>query len=216
LTPLLELIDAEFGPGSCARDLIERATRQDAYDRLAARDLLRAARGGAGESWAERRLAVLLLENQLLRLAPSGLLRRLSRLRRAHDAIGLRPDDPVSWRYFFRVARDVSKLYLARFVFTPEETVAEVRRQLEIGRGAASLRDELPRRPLDAPAYENAIVDRLCDAGDLYWVSDRSGSELNALVEFPLTSAVVVVKPPGSEFEIEFKRAGVPTAPGST
>ena len=42
----------------------------------------------------------------------------------------------------------------------------------------------------------------------IYWVSEKCDSELNALVEYPLTSAVVVIKPPGSDIEFEIKRAG--------
>ena len=223
MTAIQELLDAEFGCDSCARLLIERATNVAGYDPEVARALLSAARGDSGEGWPERRLAVLLLENLLLRLPAGetgllgeigadepGVLCRMARLRRAHGAIAAAPDDPIAWRYFFRVSRDINKLHLARFVFTPDEVAFEIRRQLGISRGVEALRAKpLALRPVDAPAYESAILDRLCATNEIYWVSERCGSELNALVEFPLTSAVVVVKPPGSEFEIEFKRAGV-------
>jgi hypothetical protein len=218
-----ELLDAEFGCDSRAPMLIELATNAVEYDEEVARALLSAARGESGERWPERRLAVLLLENHLLRLpsGETGILReiradepgvfcRMARLRRAHDAIAVAPDDPVAWRYFFRVARDINKLHLARFVFSPDEVAFEIRRHLGISRGVEALRAKpLTLRPVEAPEYESAILDRLCASNEIYWVSERCGSELNALVEFPLTSAVVVVKPPGSEFEIEFKRAGV-------
>jgi len=218
VTAIFELIDQEFGPKSGARALVERATASREYDPAAARMLLSAARGESDQAWSERRLAVLLLENQMLRCpAEAGAILReigadetaalgkMNRLRRAHEGIARDPDCLVAWRYFLRVARDVSKLHLARFVFTAEEVAAEVRRQLAISRGAQ-------RRncaPVAAPSYEAAILDTLCAGREIYWVSERCGSELNALVEFPLTTAVVVVKPPGSEFEIEFKRAGV-------
>ena len=67
------LADAEFGAGSRALGLLQIALERDEYDREIALPLLRAARGLDGEMWAERRLAVLLLENQVLRLHPSDL-----------------------------------------------------------------------------------------------------------------------------------------------
>jgi hypothetical protein len=218
VTALFELIDAEFGAESSARSLVELAMSSPEYDAETASVLLSAARGQTGEGWPERRLAVLLLENQLLRCPPGdcALLRELGadeaeallkmrRLARAHDGIARDRGSLVAWRYFLRVARDVSKLHLARFVFTPDEVAAQVRRQLAISRGA----EKQTCAPVEAPTYEAAILDTLCAGREIYWVSERCGSELNALVEFPLTTAVVVVKPPGSEFEIEFKRAGV-------
>jgi hypothetical protein len=39
-------------------------------------------------------------------------------------------------------------------------------------------------------------------------VAEATSSEFNSLVEYPLTTVVVVVKPPGSELEFEIKRAG--------
>src|SRR6185312_2878626 len=49
------------------------------------------------------------------------------------------------------------------------------------------------------PRFETAILNRLCACRKIYWVSDRCGSELNSLVEYPLASAVLVIKPPGSD-----------------
>ena len=224
-----DIVDAEFGPDSGARRLIETALQPAGYHPEAALALLAAARGLSGEPWPERRLAVLLLENQLLRLAPEAvkeieallsaigapggpeILRRLARLNRAHHAIRNPDSDGVAWRYFFRVARDVAKLTLARYVFSPAEVVVEIRRHLAISRGVESATSRLEgmgRQSAGAPDYEAAILERLCNERDIYWVSKRCSSEINALVEFPLTSAVVVVKPPGSDCEIEFKRAG--------
>src|SRR3954447_5462890 len=107
-TCLQEWIDAEFGCDSGAGALIAISLRQSDYDPDAAAALLAAARGESGEGWPERRLAVLLLENQLLRPVASdsveiaallsaigvpegtAILPRLARLKRAHNGI-LRP-----------------------------------------------------------------------------------------------------------------------------
>jgi hypothetical protein len=221
------LTEAEFGTGSGALRLLELSLQQPEYDRNSALAFLSAAGGVSAESWSERCLAVLLLENQLLRLAPdnlaefdhaefdfilarlglppdSTLIRRLSRLNRVHQA--MRHVDRVGWEYVLRSARDVSKLTLARYVFSPEEVVAEIVRHLALSQAVP--RSAHPLEVPDAPAYEAEILQRLCSDRRIYWVSDRCGSELNALVEFPLTSAVVVIKPPGSDFEFEIKRAG--------
>ena len=41
-----------------------------------------------------------------------------------------------------------------------------------------------------------------------YWVTDDTPSELNSLVEYPVGTVVLVVKPPGSHHEFELKRVG--------
>ena len=48
----------------------------------------------------------------------------------------------------------------------------------------------------------------LCQGPKIYWVSDATSSRINSLVEYPLTTVVLVIKPPGSELEFELKRAG--------
>ena len=42
----------------------------------------------------------------------------------------------------------------------------------------------------------------------VYWVANATSSELNSLVEYPVGTVVLVVKPPGSDYEFEFKRVG--------
>src|SRR5215213_4195702 len=58
------------------------------------------------------------------------------------------------------------------------------------------------------PEYERRILERLRETHQIYWVADKTSSELNSLVEYPLTTVVLVVKPPGSHLEFEIKRAG--------
>ena len=41
------------------------------------------------------------------------------------------------------------------------------------------------------------------------WVAEATPGEINSLVEYPLGSVVLVIKPPGSDVEIEIKRAGI-------
>jgi hypothetical protein len=252
-----ELADAECGRAGAGQRLLEICRRPDGDAGRTALALIPVTRGQLGESWAERRMAVLLLEHALLRLSPDDLtafdlvltalglksrqgpdvpmcadvldagfsttalggfvrelVRRLARLNRVHFLIR-RPDDGEAWAYFVRASRDVSKLTLARYVFTAEEVVGEIERALIITTGTehALLRLARPTAPaagppMDARRYEADILRRLCDSHRIYWVSPRCGSELNAMVEHPVGSAVVVVKPPGSDLEIEIKRTG--------
>jgi hypothetical protein len=58
------------------------------------------------------------------------------------------------------------------------------------------------------PDFEAGILKRLCETANIYWVSDETSSEINSLVEYPLSTVVLVIKPPGSNFEFEIKRAG--------
>src|SRR4029077_4215749 len=43
----------------------------------------------------------------------------------------------------------------------------------------------------------------------IYWVSDSTSAKINSLVEYPLTTVVLVAQPPGSDIEFEIKRAGL-------
>ena len=58
------------------------------------------------------------------------------------------------------------------------------------------------------PDFEAAILRLLCEGQKIYWVAERTSSRINSLVEYPLTTVVLVIKPPGSEIEFELKRAG--------
>jgi len=219
----------EFGPNSCAPRLLEISLKHNEYDSDAAHALLSAARGSSGESWPERRLALLLLENQLLRLSSADLaefdpilvslglkpdagfvlqlVHRLRRLNRVHQFI--RPEsDEAAWNYVLRATRDISKITLARYVFSAQEVADEIVRNLAVSKGGEGSRPEDIQYPPEAPEFETEILKRLCADRNIYWFSEQCSLELNAMVEYPLTSAVVVIKPPGSDLEFEFKRAG--------
>jgi hypothetical protein len=250
------LADAECGRMGYGRRLLEIIGRPDGDPASAGVALVPLARGRDGESWAERRIAVLLLEHQLLRLSPDHLTafdrvltgfglkprlgadvplaadvlehgfssttlagfvgeltRRLGRLNRVHEAVR-RNGDRAAWELFLRTSRDVSKLILARYAFGAEEVVQEIERTLIVTGGAEHGSTRIAgappavAAPLDARRYEADILRRLCEGRRIYWVSPRCGSELNAMIESPLGSAVVVIKPPGSDLEIEIKRTG--------
>lgn len=123
---------------------------------------------------------------------------------------------PAALRDFFAYARRECRLDLARYLFTPEEVVERILSQVRSSRGAphpfprkhAYIQEEARRAFAGLPAYEAEILQRLGEGHRIFWVSERTSAEINALVEYPLTTVVLVVKPPGSDVEIEIKRAG--------
>jgi hypothetical protein len=120
-------------------------------------------------------------------------------------------------RSFLRHTRRECRLYFARYAFTPEEVVAVIRART---RSTPARHDFQPlihpcnvdeaKLALDLlPPYEREIVRLLIAANVVYWVDDATPSSLNALVEYPEGTIVLVIKPPGSDIEIEIKRAGL-------
>jgi hypothetical protein len=120
-------------------------------------------------------------------------------------------------RSFLRHTRRECRLLFARYAFTPAEVVAAIRERI---RATPTHHDFPPLvHPCNVdeaklameglPAYEREIVRRLIAANVVYWVDDATPSSLNALVEYPAGTVVLVIKPPGSDIEIEIKRAGL-------
>ncbi|HEX7155100.1 MAG TPA: hypothetical protein VF618_26755 [Thermoanaerobaculia bacterium] len=212
--------------------------RGERWDPAIARELLAIARGydGTGTdwglpirpirpigpigplSWRTRLLACLALEYQFrfLHEEDEPLLRDLgidlhdTRRRIARNA-HLHPHD------FERHLDAPCRLYFARFAFTPAEVVGEI---LSRVRTTPAMHEMPPLHhpcnvdeaqiALDTlPPYEREIVRRLIAQNVCYWVADDTPSSINGLVEYPKGTVVLVIKPPGSDLELEIKRAGV-------
>ena len=142
--------------------------------------------------------------------------RKLSRLNRVHRKMHGKKSHDAHVREFIQLAHRECKLTLARYLFTPDEIVERVLQQVRVSEGVKDIDVNQPRY-VDAelshalnrlPDFEARILQRLCQSARIYWVSDHTSSEINSLVEYPLTTVVLVVKPPGSHFEFELKRAG--------
>jgi len=142
--------------------------------------------------------------------------RKLQRLSRIHNQIeGIRTPEPALCEFVEWSRRDC-KLSLARYLFTPDEVVDEILKTVQVTDGIEDL-DISPDQLITAeikrafevlPNFEAKILKRLCERSTIYWVSDATSSEMNSLVEYPLTTVVLVIKPPGSDIEFEIKRAG--------
>jgi len=143
--------------------------------------------------------------------------RKLDRLSRVHDGIKGRRTSLTALRNFINVSRQHCKLALARYFFTPQEIVDEIFNQVldsdavkDLDLSEASFIEPEIARAIDLlPDYEAEILKRLRQSSRIFWVSEKTSSRLNSLVEYPLTTVVLVIKPPGSEVEFEIKRAGL-------
>ena len=67
---LSAVLAREFGPGAQALALFDRFLPLTSYSRDFSSELMDVARGRTGAPWETRRLAALMLENQVLKLAP--------------------------------------------------------------------------------------------------------------------------------------------------
>ena len=256
---LFNLLKSEFDDAHQAFDLFDEFLRHREYDNSLCRRLLSVAKQKTGASWSIRRLAILMLEHQILKLDPdnlgefdflltqlnlkqalgpdhgivssvlkegysttdfprfvSELRRKLERLNRVHGRIRGRRTPDAAVREFIELSRRDCKLSLARYLFTPEEVADEILRQLQVTDGVRDLdisqasfeEAEMSRAFSSLPDYEANILKRLCASSNVYWVSESTSSEINSLVEYPLTTVALAIKPPGSDIEFEIKRAG--------
>src|SRR5262245_10618157 len=221
--------------------------------------LVTVARDGTRAPWPTRRLAVLMLENQVLRIPPHDLRqfsfalhqlnlthspaanadvvelvlkeghtttnlqqfidqfrRRLARLNRIHGRIKGWTTSQAAVRDFIELSRQECRLTLARYLFTPDEVVEEILRHVLMSDGIEDLSNQQPlfvqaeteHAVERMPDFEAAILKSLADPSRIYWVSADTSSEINSLVEYPLSTVVLVFKLPGSDIEFEIKRAG--------
>ena len=151
---------------------------------------------------------------------PPGFIRelrdRLARHARVHRRIAGPATTPEALRDFLALAREESKLTLARYFFSPGEVVDRVRQQVRTSRGvpapiaSALVKAEAEEALRAWPAYERAVARAILSDPEILWADEATSRRLGALVEYPLGTVVLVVKPPGSHMEIEIKRAGRP------
>jgi hypothetical protein len=128
---------------------------------------------------------------------------------------GRRALSSLDWEDLFHRSKQDCKLVLARYLMTPADVVGQIVSQVGVSEG---VRDETRIGPaeeqsVDASPYETEIVRELAKTSRIFWVKDATSSRINSLVEFPLGTVALVVKPPGSDLEIELKRAGMRRRP---
>lgn len=142
--------------------------------------------------------------------------RRLGRYRRIHRLAEAARRSDRALRDFLYASHRECRLTFARYLFAVDEVIArieqDVRRsggQRDIGRYGEYTPER--RRTIDnLPAMERAIFEQLARGAVMRWAAPQTSSRFNALVEYPLGTVVLTVKPPGSSHEFEIKRAGRP------
>ncbi len=256
---LLNLLASECHNPSQVFDLIDGLLVHESYNQAFCKKLISIGKQRSGIPWNLRRIATLVLENQILKIDSEDLdsfdsllvqlslkqrglksplnksvlkegytstdirrfvpefRRRLERLAWIHDRIEGKQTSHAVLRDFLSVARQHCKLTLARYLWTPQEVVDEIIHQIEASDGVRDvdlsevkvIKDEIKRAVELLPDFEAEILRRLSQKALIYWVSERTSSRLNSLVEYPLTTVVLVIKPPGSDVEFEVKRAGL-------
>ncbi len=256
---LFKLLSTEFSCAGQAYDLFDEFLQLATYSENFCLRLLAVAKERNQAVWDLRRLAMLMLEHQILKIPPNHLddfdqlftqlslksapgpgktivgavlkegysttdLRdfipefrsKLERLNFVHDRISGRRTPDNALRDFIALSRLDCKLTVARYLFTSAEVVDRILSQVQVADGMADIdrtqpefvNDELNHALSCLPDFEREIVERLCESSDIYWVSETTSAEINSLVEYPLTTVVLVIKPPGSDIEFEIKRAG--------
>ena len=253
---LVSMLTIRLQSDAQAYALLEEFLDHETYNKTFCKELIQIACGEAGASWELRRLAILMLEHQILKIPARSLndfdfilaelnlkkqaglstsvlkegytttnlrrfipefRRKLARLEHVHAKVeGWRTSDEAL-HDFLELARHECKLSLGRYLFTADEVADRILDQLRETDGArdldpvegALIAGEISRALARLPDYEAAILQRLYSSGRIYWVTEAIGSEINSLVEYPLTTVVVTIKPPGSDIEFEIKRAGL-------
>lgn len=151
-----------------------------------------------------------------LRVFVSEFKQRLSRLDRVTKVISGKSTSPSAVREFIHLSRHECRLFLARYLWTPEQVVERILTQIRLSRGAKDTRpmrhafaeEEAETTLSNLPDFEAEILRRLRGLSKIFWVSNSTSSKINTLVEYPLTTVVLVLKLPGSDLEVELKRAG--------
>lgn len=142
--------------------------------------------------------------------------RKLQRLDRIHKQIKGTSTPESAICEFIEMSRRDCKISVARYLFTADEVVDEILKTVHVTDGIEDLdlspdpltKNEIRRALEILPDFEARILRRLSETSNIYWVSETTSSEINSLVEYPMTTVVLVIKPPGSDIEFEIKRAG--------
>lgn len=138
---------------------------------------------------------------------------RLERFAFVHRGIDGAATPVHALERFLRSCRKPCLVPVARYLFSHDEVLDQV---YELTRQSRGLRDPACDSPLAMRDALNALPERdarlasaLAATHEIFWVGRQTPSELNSLVEYPLGTVALTIKPPGSDTEIEIKRAGI-------
>jgi hypothetical protein len=143
------------------------------------------------------------------------LWRRLARMGRIHRLTLIAGTSDRALRDFLRAAEHECRLTLARHLFSHAEVIARIEHDVRRSTGIRDpshhghFLDEAARAIEGLPALERNIIEHLGKSAIIRWASSSTSETINSLVELPVGTVVLTVKPPGSTHEFEIKRAGL-------
>jgi hypothetical protein len=138
---------------------------------------------------------------------------RLSRFAHLHHALDGTRTMPRALERFLDSARRPCLVAAARYLFTLDETLERIYGKTRQSQGLRDRDCDDPRAAqlaLDTlPVREAELARALFATHEIFWVGQDTPSDFNSLLEFPLGTVALVIKPPGSGVELELKRAGI-------
>lgn len=146
------------------------------------------------------------------------LWRRIRRFARIHRLPTAGRTSDRALLDYLRGADRECRLTLARHLFAIDEVIERMERFVRRSEGRpdpgrhGQFASESKRAIESLPRLERSIAEHLARNSTIRWAAYATPSQLNSLVEFPIGTVVLTVKPPGSSHELEIKRAGRPNA----
>jgi hypothetical protein len=145
------------------------------------------------------------------------LKRRLARLTPTHEFLLRTEASPEAVANFHHVASQECLLTLARTVFGADEVVSRVLSHVRLSAAEIDTAEDDQAFQQEAntaievlPEYEADILLRLRSDIRTWWIGSDTPTMHNALVERPIDTSALVIRPPGSTIEFEIKRVGLP------
>jgi len=146
------------------------------------------------------------------RSLPRQVWRRLARMSRLHR-LALDNSDKSIRDYLHGADREC-RLTFARYLFGMREIINRIERQVRRSAGRpdpgtyGQFTPESERAIANLPALERRLVEHLKHDAVIRWAALNTSTSINSLVEMPVGTVVLTIKPPGSFHELEIKRAG--------
>jgi hypothetical protein len=221
-SPLARTIQEQFPSCANAQELFARFLSRSGYDSTFAYDLTVLARN-SGYSWQLRCAAALMLENQMLladsdaplvalgaasdAMSASAMRHRLERHEHAHSSLRGFRTSATRLLDFILLSRRECKLSLAPYLFSEDEIAERILGQVLSSKGLPKPHTSFA--PAGIGEFDGKLIEHLRADSRVLWVCEETSSELNSLVEDPISTVALVIKPPGSDMEFEVKRGGL-------
>ncbi len=210
--------------------------REAAYDRAFCVELVALGKSAREAEWEVRCLAALMLETHFLRIpgrwvdeqlwlaktagcADSEALllrRRLSRMEHLHRRMRGPATNQAAVSDYLHVATQPCRLWFLRSLVDAGEITARILASIRTAEGmpvglteSTDWGQAVENYVSNLPQLEREVATILSGNNNSYWVAEKTPSEINGLIEYPIGAIVMVIKLPGSDLELEIKRVGL-------